>query len=175
MTEPSVELEAVRDSSVQVLRTVVARVRDDVPFMAGSIAYNAFVSLFPLLVLLFVAEVNAVLLDEDEVPAMEDEDDARAGLAERFHRERDRRQSLEHERASLERQLREHRRAPPPDGELMRLRARNRALRRQLQWKERPLLVRAIARLLGRTSERVDPTRRPPGVGGVNDPDPSDD
>jgi len=121
MTDPSVELEAVRDSPVQVLRTVVARVRDDddVPFMMGNIAYNAFVSLFPLLVLLLAAEVNAVLLDEDEVPAMEDEDDARAGLAERFHRERDRRQSFEHERASLERQLREHRRAAAPDGELM--------------------------------------------------------
>jgi membrane protein len=122
------------------------------------------------LVLLLAAEVNAVLLDEDELPAMEDEGDARADLAERFHRERDRRQSLEHECATLERQLRAHRRAAEPDGELMRLRARNRALRRRLQWEERPLLVRALARLLGRAPERVDPTRRPPGVGDVNDP-----
>jgi len=129
------------------------------------------------LVLLLAAEINAVLLDEDETPGMEEEDEGegQASLAERFHRERDRRQSLEHERANLERQLREHRQAAEPGGELMRLRARNRALRRRLQWEERPLLVRAVARLLGRTPERVDPTRRPPGVGGVNDPGPGDD
>ena len=139
------------------------------------------------LVLLLAAVVNAVLLGEEErerTPVAGGSDEP-ADLLERFHRERDRRQSLEHERARLERRLRELRLAETPDEELVRLRARNRELRRRLRWEERPFLIRVVARLLGRgpeperererERERVDPRRRPPGVGGANDPAPGDD
>ncbi|MHB9288680.1 YihY/virulence factor BrkB family protein [Halobacteriales archaeon Cl-PHB] len=49
-------LRSAADRPVATGRTVVEQVReDDVPFMAGSIAYQAFVSLVPLLILVFLA------------------------------------------------------------------------------------------------------------------------
>ena len=135
------------------------------------------------LVLLLAAVINAVLLGEGE-PAprtggddRDDTSDERIdALLDRLHRERARRQTLEHERARLERRLRRAER--DPGEELTTLRARNRSLRRRLRWKERPLVVRAVARLLGRgPPEEVDPgpSRRPTAGGGVNDPTPTDD
>ena len=56
MNELSAELERARNNPKKVAKSVVEQVReDDVPFMAASIAYQAFASLVPLLVLLFVA------------------------------------------------------------------------------------------------------------------------
>ena len=56
MTELSAELERARNNPKKMAKGVVEQVReDDVPFMAASLAYQAFASLVPLLVLLFIA------------------------------------------------------------------------------------------------------------------------
>ena len=56
MAEFGSEIAWVRDSPLAVAKAIVRQIRDDdVPFMAGSIAYQAFASLVPLLVLLFLA------------------------------------------------------------------------------------------------------------------------
>lgn len=123
------------------------------------------------LVLLLAAVVNAVLLGEGG-PAVRngnaatgssdrgaDSTDERAdALLDRLHRERARRRTLEHERARLARRLE---RAEAREGEdLSTLRRRNRALRRWLAWKERPLPIRLLVRLLG--TAPPEPERRPP-------------
>lgn len=55
---------AVREEGVPFVRRVVNEIREeDVPFMAGSVAYQAFVSLVPLLVLVFFAV--SLVGDED--------------------------------------------------------------------------------------------------------------
>lgn len=54
MVNNDVDAETVREEGVPFVKAVVNEVRDeDVPFMAGSIAYQAFISLIPLLVLAF--------------------------------------------------------------------------------------------------------------------------
>lgn len=54
MVDNDVDAETVREEAVPFVKAVVNEVRDeDVPFMAGSIAYQAFISLIPLLVLAF--------------------------------------------------------------------------------------------------------------------------
>jgi membrane protein len=56
MSDFSSELEEIRDSPMAVGKAVLEQIReDDVPFMAGSIAYQAFSSLIPIFVLLFFA------------------------------------------------------------------------------------------------------------------------
>jgi membrane protein len=56
VTELSAELERARNNPKKLAEGVVEQVReDDVPFMAASLAYQAFASLVPLLVLLFIA------------------------------------------------------------------------------------------------------------------------
>lgn len=56
MVNVDVHIGAGREEILPFARRVVATVREEnVPFMAGSIAYQAFVSLLPLLVLLFFA------------------------------------------------------------------------------------------------------------------------
>lgn len=110
------------------------------------------------LVLLLAAVVNAVLLGKGEPTAKtgdesanertgDDLHDASDVILDRLHRERAHRQTLEHERARLAREL--ERAEAPPDDDLSALRRQNRALRRWLAWKERPLPVRLIVRLLG--------------------------
>lgn len=143
------------------------------------------------LVLLVAAVVNAVLLGEgapapqtgaDDAHDSDDGDTTTGGadrisaLSERFHRERDRRQTLEHERARLERRLERAERTPDAEA----LRARNRALRRRLDWRERPLYARLAARVLGRTppapvSAGPAPPREPPGSTTTRASNPSDD
>jgi uncharacterized BrkB/YihY/UPF0761 family membrane protein len=54
MSERSAELRTVRERPRAVATAVVRQVRDDVPFMAGSIAYQAFASLVPIFVLRFL-------------------------------------------------------------------------------------------------------------------------
>jgi membrane protein len=132
------------------------------------------------LVLLLAAVVNAVLLGEfkDDVGASAesdgDGDDETTALRGRLHRQRDRRQSLEHELTRLERRL--ERESRDPSEELKTLRARNRTLRRWVEWKRRSLYRRLLARALGeRPPELERPSRRPPIADGVNDPVPADD
>ncbi len=127
------------------------------------------------LVLLLAAVVNAVLLGEGE-PAPRtgneeaDEDDAHdertETLRDRLHRERARRQTLEHEHDRLAREL--ERAESNADGDLSALRRRNRALRRWLAWKERPLPVRLFGRLLG--AAPPEPDLGPTGSGIDSDP-----
>jgi len=56
VSDLSAELGTVRENPIEFVRAVLTQVReDDVPFMAGSIAYQAFASLIPMFVLLFLA------------------------------------------------------------------------------------------------------------------------
>lgn len=55
MSELATELQTARRRPVETGKAVVEQIReDDVPFMAGSIAYQAFASLLPILILLFI-------------------------------------------------------------------------------------------------------------------------
>ena len=129
------------------------------------------------LVLLLAAVVNAVLLGEGEPTpktgsgsnttgdGTDQSDDRTDALRDRLHRERSRRQTLEHERARLARRLE---RAEGAD--LTALRRRNRRLSRWLAWKRRPLPVRLLVRLLGKAPPKpelhpADRARRDGAVG----------
>jgi membrane protein len=122
------------------------------------------------LVLLLAAVVNAVLLGEGEPAPRTGSEDADEGdahdervetLRDRLHRERARRQTLEHEHDRIAREL--ERAESNADEGLSALRQRNRALRRWLAWKERPLPVRLVGRLLG--AAPPEPDLRPTGSG----------
>jgi membrane protein len=101
------------------------------------------------LVLLVGGVLNAVLLGEgDPEPKTSDDDDPRLRrCVERFHRERDRRQSLQHEVARYRRRLASERADTSP--EVARLRRENYALRRRLRWEHKSLPKRSLLRLAG--------------------------
>ena len=129
------------------------------------------------LVLLTAAVVNAVLLGEggpepktsDETAEKEAE---RADeLEDRLAHERDRRQTLEYERARLERELATERENGPP--ELSTVRARNRRLRRRLRWEERAFPVRVVLRVLGMKPD-VSVARPSPSISRADGGNPDD-
>ncbi len=107
--------------------------------------------------LLLGAVVNAVLLGEGEPEPQLGPD-----YEKQFHRERDRRQTLQHELALLERRLDEMESVATPDTAAD-LRKRNRTLRRRIRWLQRPLPVRLLLGLLGTSpaDETVPEPRRP--------------
>lgn len=108
-------------------------------------------------ILLLGAVVNAVLLDEGSPEPQTSPD-----YEEQFHRERDRRQSLQHELARLERRLDAAETTAIP-ATVAELRARNRQLQRRIHWLARPWPVRLVFRALGRSPQDetvVDPGRR---------------
>jgi hypothetical protein len=111
------------------------------------------------LILLLGGVVNAVLLGKGDPAPQTSEDDQRLQqYTEKFHRERDRRQSLEHEVARYERRLAEAQ-TVPPSSDAAALRDQNRLLTRRLRWAEKSLPVRLLLRLLGRKPAfvRADP------------------
>jgi len=125
------------------------------------------------LVLLLAAVVNAVLLGEGEpAPRTGSESRSEGGVDElhdasdvildRLRRERARRQTLEHERERLVREL--ERAESNTEGDLSALRRRNRALRRWLAWKERPLPARLVGRLLGAAPPKPGPGSTGSGI-----------
>jgi hypothetical protein len=87
--------------------------------------------------------VNAVLLGEGGPSPKTSEDDQRLGILAQLHRERDRRQSLQHEIARCERHLSQSRAAAATSA-VTALTERNRLLRRRLRWEEESLPVRVL-------------------------------
>lgn len=142
------------------------------------------------LVLLLAAVVNAVLLGEGGPSAKtgdesrsehereaDDLHDASDVILDRLHRERAHRQTLEHERDRLVREL--DRAEADGEADLSGLRRQNRALRRWLAWKERPLPVRLFVRLVGATPPEPDlgavgPARAPDPGSGIDRSGPGD-
>jgi len=111
--------------------------------------------------LLLGGVVNAVLLGKGKPEPKTSPD-----FEDRFHRERDRRQSLQHELARLQRRIQQTEEPADPET-LVALRTRNRLLRQRLRWLERPLVVRLLLRLAGRTPQDetvVEPGYREAGT-----------